>query len=202
MSWLGFWRKKSWSSDEVRDALLGALKQGDDQEFARLCGKHRPIILESFAHWQTMPDLVRRDQNLAELYPALLERVANWFADQGDAALKALLLFQTDEDPAITWERLLQQAQTHLDQGQPAQAMSLLQPLEQRLAREEGTHVDHYRPRVRSLMGTVHFRQGRQAEAIAAMRQAIAHCNAIGDEAGAARYTESLNLMQRDERWR
>ncbi len=202
MSWLGFWRKKRWTSEEIRDALMEAVKQNNIQELRQLCKSHQPIIREVFAQWQTMPDAIRREAALAEFYPIMLTKVADWFAEHGETALKALLLFHDDEDPCITWERLLQQVQTELENVRTENALQLLKPLEERLSQEEGSHIDHYRPRVWSMLSTVHFRQGQQNLAEHYMKQAIQHCERIGDELGIRRYTDSLNIMQNDARWR
>jgi tetratricopeptide (TPR) repeat protein len=189
-------RRNPPSPTDLRTALIEATAREDWDTLAALCQKHQDEIRREFPQWQKVPDAVRHDPEARGKYAQTLITVARLFEQAGDGSLLASLMGNAADNPIMRWQRALAAAQSLLDEGQPEEAVDLLQSAVRQAEGLTGDAVAHLLPRTLGMLGVALFQAGNRADAIATTQQAKTLCEEAGDAEGVAIYDGNLRRMQ------
>lgn len=173
-------------------ALIEAAYRQDAKAFASLCAQHRDEIHRSFSGWSTVPEEVRRDAAAQDRYCKGLIAIASHFESSGDSSLVQLLMGDDADNPLVQWERDLTEAQSLMDGGRPAEAVTLLHAVLERSDGLTGDGVAIHMPRTFGSLGAAYFRAGDKTRAIEFTQRALEMCQQVGDAEGVRIYCGNI----------
>jgi hypothetical protein len=180
---------------ELPDALIEAAYRQDSKALASLCAQHRTEIHRSFPVWRTVPAELRRDARAQDRYCKGLIAIASQFESSGDSSLIKLLMGDDADNPIVQWQRDLTEAQSLMDSGRAAEAVTLLHAVLERTRALSADGVAANKPRTLGSLGAAYFRTGDKARAIEFTQQALEMCRAVGDEEGVRIYNGNIQHL-------
>jgi tetratricopeptide (TPR) repeat protein len=195
MGW--FSRKRSLEPDELRDALIEAVRAGDEARLRELFESQRDVIRKHFPAWQKVPESVRADGQRLGAYANGLVTVARYFAARGDSSLLERLTGPADSNPLTRWEAALMAARQSIAARDYARAEPALRDTLGELGSAAGWGLERYSAIGLGLLSQCRFHQGAADEAIVLLDRALEICRRTGDVDGEIAYLESLHEARR-----
>ena len=157
-SWLRRSGRRKDGDDPVRDALISAVRRSDVDEVEAICRQHAGLIFKKFESWRTVPEDVRGDPEALNAYAGMLLMVAQLYESAGHPELIALLTGDHEANPIVQWQRDLTEAQSLMDSGRAAEAVTLLHAVLERTRGLSGDGVAANKPRTLGSLGAAYFR--------------------------------------------
>jgi hypothetical protein len=194
MKWLGLLRrgKPDSGADLLRDSLLDAAQEGDEESLGRMCRDERDRILANFRTWQKVPKELQADPSAIDRYARGMIAVADWFARNGSPQLWEALQGPGGDKPIERWQERFGESDRLKANGHFAQAIVILEEIAKEMSRYKGSAVSKYLPMVRGSLGECFFRTGQIDRAYDATRAAFDGCLRSGDIEGVIVYCENL----------
>lgn len=196
MGLFDFFKRRPTPPTDLLKTCIQAADRQDWPTLTDLCQQQQQEIRESFPRWREVPEPIRNDPAAQNRYCQGLVAVAQLFEQAGDQSLIALLLGNEADNPIQAWQQDLAAAQSLIDNGQPGEAVELLEAALAKTAELRGSGVDHYLPRIYGMLGVAYFRAGDRAKAVESTQKAKSLCEDLGDQEGIAVYEGNLQLVQ------
>jgi tetratricopeptide (TPR) repeat protein len=176
----------------LRDRLITAVKENEEQHFAELCGQHADQIAREFPNWKTVPVEIRNDREQSRFYVRTIIAIAQAFNAAGNPQLLAQLQTPDAQNPAVKWNEQIEQAKKLLKEWKLSEAIEVAQAALIDNRKLAGDLAEHNNGLAQAILGHAHYRQGRMRDAIGHFQQAVAACRTENDIAGVPIYLERL----------
>ncbi len=184
------------SADELRDALVAAMRARSEEDLVSLCRSNGELIGASFDDWTTVPEEMRADREAVEVYVQAMGALAKYFADRGQPQFLQRLQGAGGDNPVDRWQQEMNAVDGLMSGGNFEAAAKQLAALEAEISKCSGSAVDEYLPVIVGRRGEALFRLGRNDEAFDTSKQALQLSLDAGDIAGAINYAGNLGVIR------
>jgi tetratricopeptide (TPR) repeat protein len=186
-------RRSTPPPEDLLAALLSGFEREDYAGLMSLINDNGETIRAQFQSWTKVPAAVRADPAALQRYGNTLVRIARIFEKAGDPSLYDLITGKGHDNPVVQWQNDCERADQLTNDGQPAEAVTILRAALEAMHGASGTAVDHWRPRALGRLGIALSKLGDRSEAIRVTREALELCRQAGDAEGVQVYTTNLN---------
>lgn len=184
--------------DTLRRQLFEAAATGNDKELARLARAYEHQVLDAFATWKKIPQDVRDDMGQVTRYAHGLTVVARYFAEElSQPDLIVSMQGSKDENPLLSWQKVLDEAQKLMNEGQFQEASEKLAKIVLAVKGLRGSGVDQYLPVTFGMLGESQFQLGNADRAVAPITDAVALCEQLHEREGLLASLSNLYEIQR-----
>lgn len=184
--------------DTLRQQLFEAAAAGNDKELARLSKAYEHQVLDAWPAWKKIPPEIREDMGQVTRYAHGLQVVARYFAEElSQPDLIVGLQGSKDENPLLQWQKVLDEAQKLMNEGQFQEASEKLAKIVLAVKGLRGSGVDQYLPVTFGMLGEAQFQLGNADRAVAPITDAVALCEQLRENEGLLASLSNLYEIQR-----
>lgn len=183
--------------DALRERLFDAVARDDLGALDAIAARHEAAIVEHFAAWQKIPEVVRSDSAATQRYAGGLIGVAQRFAQRGNPALLQALMGHPGDNPIERWQETIQRAGERMAQLAFDEAAELLAAEAERVRGLSGGDAARMLAITLGRVAECHFSAGRPEAALPLYGEALEICRAGGDAEGITAYLGNLFEVRR-----
>jgi hypothetical protein len=188
-------RTRTLADDELREAIFNAVADSNRSALTDLLTTHRERVNELFPTWTRLPESIRADPARMHWWATGMIGIASALAASGDGSLMERLQGPRETNPLMEWQEAFVAAEADGAAGRYASGIRRLEDVLEKATDFTGPGVDHLRPKIYGLLGTLHYRAGNRTQARDFTIKARTDSERTGDHEGAAIYARNLEVI-------